>query len=200
MIVDERLDRRGADLLVALEEEAQVHRQPAGGLDPGFGRLEMHEELALVVADAAGVDAALLVARLEGRADPLVIGVCRLDVVVAIHQHGRCVGAGMEPIAGDDRMMGGLVDGRVLDTDARHFGCDPLCRPAHLAGAIGIGRHGLDAQELVELVEVLGVVLAEIGEGRIGHAGGFGFGGHVERMIGGIGRCNRAAPMGVLRP
>ena len=31
MIVDERLDRRGADLLVALEEEAQVDRQPAGG-------------------------------------------------------------------------------------------------------------------------------------------------------------------------
>ena len=200
VIVDERLDRRGADLLVTLEEEAQVHRQPAGGLDPGLGRLEVHEQLALVVADAAGEDAPVLVARLERRADPLVVGVGRLHVVVAVHQHGRRVGTRMEPIAGDDRMMRGLVDGRVLDADAGHLGRDPLCRPAHLAGAVGIGRHGLDAQELVELVEVLGVVLAEIGEGRIGHAGGFGFGGHVERMIGGIGRCNRAAPIGVLRP
>ena len=41
------------------------------------------------------------------------------------------------------------------------------------SGAAGIGRHALDAQELVQLLEVLGVVLAEIGERRIGACGRF---------------------------
>ena len=39
MLVDERLDRFGTDLLVALEEEAQVHRQTTGGAHPRLDRL-----------------------------------------------------------------------------------------------------------------------------------------------------------------
>ncbi len=65
----------------------------------------MHEQLPLVVAGAAGVDALVLVPGLERRTDPLVERIGGLHVVVAVDQHGRRIGPGTHPLAGDDRVM-----------------------------------------------------------------------------------------------
>ena len=100
---------------------------------PGLGGLEVHEELALVVAGAARVDPLVLVARLERRADPLLERVGRLDVVVAVDEDRGGVVAGVQPLRGDDRMRRRLVDLGPLDADARQLGHDPLRRAAHLA-------------------------------------------------------------------
>jgi hypothetical protein len=93
------LDRLGADLLVALEEEAKVDGEPSGGPHPCLDRLEVHEQLPLVVAGSAGVDALVLVARLERRPHPLVERLWRLHVVVAVHEDGRRLLAGVHPLA-----------------------------------------------------------------------------------------------------
>ena len=66
----------------------------AGALQPRLGGLEVHDELALVVAGAAGVDDVVLVARLERRPHPLVERIGRLHVVVAVDEHRRGALAG----------------------------------------------------------------------------------------------------------
>ena len=144
VLVDERLDRLRADLLVALEEEAQVDRQPPGGLHPGLDRLEVHEQLALVVAGAARVDALVLVARLERRSDPLVERVGRLDVVVAVDEHGRRVRPRhCSHSAVTIGWCARLVHRGALDADARQLVGDPLRRAPHLAGALRVGADTL---------------------------------------------------------
>ena len=164
---DELLHRQAAHLLVALEEEAQVERQPIGSCQPGLRRLEVHEELALVVARAAGVDPVVLVARLERRSDPLVQRVRRLDVVVAIDEHGGRVRAGVQPVAGDDRVAARLVQLRVVDPDPGQLVGHPLRGAAHVVPAVGIGADRLDAQELVQAAHVLVGVVAQVGKGGV---------------------------------
>ncbi len=138
----------------------------------------MHEELSLVVAGAAGVDAIVLVARLERRADPLVERVRRLDVVMAVDEHGGRFVAGVHPLAGDDRVVRRLVDRRSLDADSRELVGDPLRGPAHLARAAGVRGDALDAQELVQLREMLGLVVAQVGDGGIGGSVSIGLARH----------------------
>ena len=98
----------------------------------------MHEELSLVVAGAAGVDAIVLVARLERRSDPLVERVRRLDVVMAVDEHGRRFRARLHPFGRHDRVVRRLVDRRPLDADSRELVRDPLRSSAHLLGSAGI--------------------------------------------------------------
>ena len=78
-----------ADFLFAFDQELQVQRQLAGGLDPGLGALDVREHLPLVVGRAAGVEVAVAHGRLERGRDPFVQRVGRLHVVVAVDQHRR---------------------------------------------------------------------------------------------------------------
>ncbi len=57
---------------------------------------------------------------------------------------------------------------RALHADARQLVRDPLGRAADLRGPRGVGADALDPQELVELRQVLGIVLAQVGDGGIG--------------------------------
>ncbi len=170
MGLDEGLRRLRLVLLVTLEEEAEVERQPARATQPGLGRLEVHEELALVIARSARIQDVVLVARLERRPYPLVQRVGRLDVVVAVDERGRGVGTGVQPIGGHDRVAAGIGDGDVLGADAGQLVGDPLRRPSHVVTTGRIGTDRGDAQELVEAGEVLVGVLAQVGEGGVNAA------------------------------
>ena len=56
---DEVVEVRAADFLLALDDELHVHRQAAVLLHVRLDRLEVHEDLALVVGRAARVDLAV---------------------------------------------------------------------------------------------------------------------------------------------
>ena len=137
-------------------------------------------ELASLVA---GVDAIVLMARLERRSDPLVERVRRLDVVMAVDEHGGRFRARLHPFGRHDRVVRRLVDRRSLDADSRELVRDPVRGSAHLLGSAGIRRDALDAQELVQLREMLGLVIAEVGDRGIGVGVSVGLARHG-RMIG----------------
>ena len=181
------------DFLVALEEEAEVHRRAAGALQPRLGRREVHEELALVVAGAAGVDDVVLVARLERRPHPLVERIGRLHVVVAVDEHRRGTLAGAQPVRGDDGVGDRLVDRHAIDAHGRHPVRDPLGGFVDLWLARRVRRHRLDAEEVVEPAHVLVDVAAEVGDRRVEAGGGIGLAEAHGRIVG-LRRMSGALP------
>jgi hypothetical protein len=136
----------------------------------------MHEELPLVVAGAAGVDDVVLVTRLERRAHPLVQRVRRLHVVVAVDKGGWRLRAGVQPVAGHDRVAAGVVHLRVLDADAGQLVGHPPGGAPHLVLLVRVGADRLDPEELVKALQVLVPVVAEVGKRSVDAAGG---GGHA---------------------
>jgi hypothetical protein len=94
-------DHVAAALLLALDDEVDVQRRPAVGVEHRFVRLEEREDLPLVVHRAAGVQVRAADRRLERRGDPLVERVGGLDVVVPVDQH---VGPGTRALRPDDRV------------------------------------------------------------------------------------------------
>ena len=72
VVADEVVEVRAADFFFAFEDDLDVHRQPAVLLQVRLDRLEVHEDLALVVGGAARVDLAVADRRLEGRRLPQV--------------------------------------------------------------------------------------------------------------------------------
>ena len=103
MLAQERREARAADLLLALDQEADVQWQRAGRRDERFRDLQGHEHRALVVGRAARVDSPVTDARLEWRRRPLALVAGRLHVVVAVDEDRRCAGRA-EPLAEDDRL------------------------------------------------------------------------------------------------
>ena len=86
---DVRLEVGPADLLLALDQELDVHRQRAGRLEPGLGGLQVGEHLPLVVGGPPGVEVAVADGRLERRREPGLQRLGGLDVVVAVDQDRR---------------------------------------------------------------------------------------------------------------
>src|SRR3974390_732581 len=98
------LDAFAADFFFALDEHADVDGQLAvAGLKQGFEGLELHPELAFVVNGAAGVDVVVALSGFEGRGDPLVEGLGRLNVIVRIAERGGLAG-GVQPVGVDKRV------------------------------------------------------------------------------------------------
>ena len=124
---------RGADFLFAFEDDLDVHRQAAVLLQVRLDRLEVHEDLALVVGRAARVDLAVAHRRLERRRLPQVERIDRLHVVVAVEEDRRRAG-GAEPVAVDDREARRLDQPNVLQPDAPHLLGGPL------GAALDVGR------------------------------------------------------------
>ena len=98
MLAEEMPEVRAADLLLALDQEADVERQPALLRKESFGHLQRHEHGPLVVGRAAGVDATVADARLERGSRPLGLVAGRLHVVVAVDEDRRRAGDA-EPFA-----------------------------------------------------------------------------------------------------
>src|SRR5207248_1211634 len=70
--VDEGAQARRADLLLALEEEDQADRRSPGELRERLGDRDRDEQIPLVVARPARVEAAVALGRLEWRGSPQV--------------------------------------------------------------------------------------------------------------------------------
>ena len=83
---------RAADLFLAFDQELDVHRQAAAGLEPGFGGLEVGEHLPLVVGRAAGVEVAVADGRLERGGEPGLERLGGLNVVMAVDEDGGLAG------------------------------------------------------------------------------------------------------------
>ncbi len=106
VVADEVVEVRGADFLLALEDDLHVHRQPAVLLQVRLDRLEVHEDLALVVGRAARVELAVANRRLERRGFPQT----RADRPAA-RRSGRRTGSSARPPrpASRRRRPGGLA-------------------------------------------------------------------------------------------
>src|SRR5438093_8102955 len=84
--VDELGQMLGADLLLALVEDAHAERQLAHRRAVGLDRLKARDEVAFVVGYAACEQMAIAFGRLERRGVPLVERIGRLYVVVVVDQ------------------------------------------------------------------------------------------------------------------
>src|SRR2546428_5895070 len=109
MLLEERLEVRAADFLLAFNQESQIARQLCAGLEIGFDGLEMSEVLAFVVAGAASKQRPAFDPRLERRTFPQLERFRRLDVVVAVDQKMRAIFLSFcEGFSEDDRVAGRL--------------------------------------------------------------------------------------------
>ena len=150
--IDPVHDRVPADLLLAVEGEADVHGQRAflGQLPHG---LDEDEHVPLVVGDPTRVEPAVPVGELERRRLPQVERVGRLHVEVRVAENRR-------------RRLGALRSGHLADDErsraprhelraparpsnlVRH----PLRRGDDVGGVACVRAHGRDRDELGELV------------------------------------------------
>ena len=149
---EERREVRAADLLLAFEQEGQVHRQLAFFLQRLFHAEDVGQHLALVVGRAAGPDLAVADLRFEGRGGPEGEGIDRLDVVVAVNQHRLAVGAVL--VACDHhRMAGGLVQAR-RQAHAGQLLHQPLRAGPHVAGVPRVGGNAGKTKEGEQLLKL----------------------------------------------
>ena len=86
--IDPLDDRVAADLLFAVEREADVDRQLAGGCELTHG-LDEQEHVPLVIRDPARVETAVALRELERRRLPEIERVLRLNVEVRVAEHRR---------------------------------------------------------------------------------------------------------------
>ena len=161
MVADERLEVRAADLLLALEDDADVDWQRPGLPEVCLERLDVHEQLPLVVGGAARVDPPVADRRLEGGGRPQLHGVGRLDVVVPVDEDRGPPGR-TEPLAAHDR-----VPLRRVNLGRRAAGLaeprlQPRSRPGDVVPPVGVRAHGGNPKELRQLVQVALTVLREV--------------------------------------
>ncbi len=138
---EERRQRGGADLLLALDEDGDADRRAAA---KGPQRRHVREHPRLVVGGPAAVQPTLPLLRLERLTAPVRPVPCRLDVVMGVQQHGGRTGGGGYPA--DDR--GGPTGGGE-HLHVRHAGVAE--QRGHQLGAAqhlpGTGRVGADRRD-----------------------------------------------------
>ena len=125
MIAHELVQVRAADLLLTLENKLDVHRQSARLLHDCLDRLEVHEDLALVVCSATGVNLAFPDRRLKRRRLPEVEWIDRLHVVVPVKENSRRARCA-KPVAIDHRVAGCLNQPHVLEPDPAQLFSGPF--------------------------------------------------------------------------
>ena len=157
----ERLQVDASDFFLTFEAQLHVHRHPETALDSGLERLDVHQDLALVVVRAACVDAAVLVRRLERRRVPELLRVYRLNVVVSIDQHGRRVGI-HDLVCHHERISFRRDDLDVVHPRLADDIGQPLGAAAHVGGVSLLGAHAGNAKEIDELLFVPLAVGADI--------------------------------------
>ena len=140
-----------ADLLLSLEEEADVERKLAALGEEGLRHQDRDQQRALVVGGAARVDPPVAHARLERRASATRLVVSGgLDVVVAVDEDRRSARPA-QPLADDDGLAVRLDDLAGRETEPPG---EPVRRPPHVVRVGGLPADARDAQELGELAQV----------------------------------------------
>ena len=112
---------------------------------------EVGGDAGLVVGGAATVEAAVALGRLERRGVPVGVVVLGLDVVVGVEQHRRRARrAGLVR----DHRRGAAVGAGDLDAakpSASNSVGHRLGAALHLARPLGVGAHGLDPDQVLEV-------------------------------------------------
>ena len=158
---------RAAHFLFALEDELHVVPEESL-LEQELESLQVHEQLALVVVRAAGVDRFLPGGRVLGEdrleriRAPLLQRLRRLHVVVAVHEH-RLRGAGHGLDAVDDGVARGLVHGGLVGAGREEEFRQAAGAAVHVGLVFRFRADGGDAQEREELLEEAFPVLFDIG-------------------------------------
>ena len=119
-------DVLAAHFLLAFDEEFDVDGELAIGLEKSLDRFEQQVGLAFIVHGAAGVNIVVADCGLEGRRNPFVERVGRLNVVVTV-QDERGLARGVEPFRINQRVLGGparrgWLPGDDFDPFHPHFG------------------------------------------------------------------------------
>ena len=156
MLLDEVVEIRGADFLLAFEDDLDVHRQAAVLLQVRLDRLEVHEDLPLVVGRAARVNLAVADGRLERRRLPEVERIDRLHVVVAVEEDRRRARRA-KPVAVHDREARRLDQPDILQADAPHLLRRPLGATLHVVLVL---RQRADAGNREVLFQFLDIPVA----------------------------------------
>ena len=154
VVLEEARQVRGADFLLALDDEHHVRRERAVLRQQRLHRLDVQVHLTLVVHGAAGEQVAVAHLRLERRALPLLQRLRGLHVVVAVdEQRGRALRRAAPlaqhhgvPRRGDD------LHG---EPGLAHALRQPLGGARGVVLVLALGAHAGDAEPLLELGEVL---------------------------------------------
>ena len=148
VLADPVADGRPADLLLAVERDADVDRQLAlGGQPSDSGKHDV--ELALVVCDATAVEPAVPLHEGKGIGLPQVERRRRLDVEVVVTEDSRrriCVLRGPH-LTDHERLACGLDERRLASGGHDHVP-HPLGRPAHVVRVLRIRADAGDRDQL----------------------------------------------------
>ena len=146
-------DRLAADLLLAVRDDADVDRKRALGREQAGG-VQEHPELPLVVGHPARVQPLVADRRLERIRLPELERRRRLDVEMAVAEdrRGALRSRRGADLADDQRPLAVRHELRLAAAAPDLVG-DPLGGTNQVVGVRRIGAHGLDAQQLAELVE-----------------------------------------------
>jgi hypothetical protein len=126
----ERQEVGAANLLFPLEQALDIDRQFAASAQVALQRLDVGEQLALVITDAASVQCPVPHDRFEGRRPPGTHRFCRLDVVMPVYQHGRPP-RHTQPIGVDDGVARRGDDAGVVQADAAQVCGEPAGAADH---------------------------------------------------------------------
>ena len=169
--LEPRVEVVGARLLLPLEDEPEIHRQLAPGLEERLGGAEMHVDLALVVGRAPGQHPAVVEDRLERRRVPQVERIDRLDVVVAVDDRGRRA-IRVQPVAVDHRVAARLGDLDMLDPHPRELRRHERRRAPAIRRVLWQRRDARDPEErLVVLEAFVSALVEKLFEGSVGSGG-----------------------------
>ena len=99
VLLAEAVERRRANLLLALKHKLDIAREGVGGAHR-LERLDVHKRLTFVVISTTRVDAVVDDGRLERLSSPLLTRIYRHNIVVTIDQYG--LGIGRDNLLGID--------------------------------------------------------------------------------------------------
>ncbi len=157
-----------ADLLLALDEELEIHRQPAFDGNPRLGAFDVREHLAFVVRRAAGIEFAVATGRLEGGGSPLFHRIGRLHVVMAVDQGRR--GAGHRGRLGVDQRMARRRDHLGGKPKFSKLIGHPIGGSVHVVAMVRVGADARNAEKFAQfLLESCSVgiqILVDSGHGN----------------------------------
>ncbi len=160
MLLQQRREAVGADLLLALDEHHDVDRQVVAVDAEGA---EVGGDAGLVVGGAAGVEPAVALGRLERRGVPVGVVVLRLHVVVGVEQDRRRAVAGRLLVRDDGRAAAvgaGDLDVEPLGGEQVAHG---LGAALHLPRTLGVGADRLDPDQRLEVTSYAGKHVAHPG-------------------------------------
>ena len=166
MLAQEVPEGAGTGLLLAFDDDLHVDGERTRRLQPAVDGGDVDEDARLVVGRAAAPEAAVLLGRLERLRLPLLLVACGLDVVVRVEEERGAAG-GLQPLAVRIGMrVRHLEKLDVVEADAAEEIAGRLAGPSHLLLVEPLEGDAGDPHQLLQLIEVEGLVLLVVAEGR----------------------------------